>query len=67
MTITTQKTLRRLFWQEHPTLPRRKIPNYSGNGKMHVTDVRVAWCDWLDGISKAGMISDALALRATLD
>lgn len=65
--ITTQRALRRQFWQEHPSLSRRKIRNYSGNGTMHVTDTRCAWCDWLDGMSKQGAISPELAQRATLD
>lgn len=46
--------------------PRRKIPNYSGNGTMHVTDTRCAWCDWIDALSRDGIISEALAQRATL-
>lgn len=65
--ITTQRDLRRTFWRDHPTLPRRRITNYSGNGKMHVTDTRVAWCDWIDALCKNGDISDELAQRATLD
>lgn len=65
--ITTQKELRRQFWLAHPHLQRRKITNYSGNGRMHVTDTRCAWCDWVDWLSKDGQISQALAMRATLD
>ena len=64
---TTQRQLRAAFWETFPTLSRRKIPNYSGNGRMHVTDVRCAWCDWLDSLSKSNEITDALASRATLD
>jgi hypothetical protein len=64
--ITNQRELRRRFWQEHPDLPRRKIPNYSGNGTMHVTDTRCAFCDWLDYMAKSGEVSQALADRATL-
>lgn len=64
--ITTQRELRRLFWLEHPNLPRRKIRNYSGNGTMHVTDTRCAWCDWLDHMSRSGAISEDLASRAEL-
>lgn len=64
--ITTQKQLRRLFWQTFPNLPRRKIPNYSGNGTIYVTDTRCAWCDWLDALSKNDEISQELAGRATL-
>ena len=67
MRITTQRALRKLFWSEHPQLPRRRIPHYSGNGTMYPTDTRCAWCDWLDAMSKAGAISQELAYRATLN
>jgi hypothetical protein len=66
-TITTQRELRRAFWLAHPNLPRRRIANYSGHGKMHCTDVRVSWCDWLDAMKKDGQISQELERRATLD
>lgn len=65
--ITTQRELRRLFWQTFPNLPRKKIPNYSGNGTMYRTDTRVTWCDWLDALDKDGTISQRLAETATLD
>lgn len=64
---TNQRELRKAFWHEHPTLQRKKITNYSGNGKMYVTDTRCAWTDWLDYLSKDGQISQELAYRATLD
>ena len=64
--ITTQRELRAEFWRTFPQLSRRKITNYSGNGKMHVTDTRVTWCDWIDSLSKDGAISQELANRATL-
>jgi len=64
--ITTQKQLRREFWQTFPHLPRKKITNYSGNGKMYPTDTRCAFVDWLDMLSKNGDISQELAERATL-
>lgn len=63
---TTQKQVRAAFWQEHPQLPRRKIPNYSGNGKMHRTNVRCAFADFVDYLSKDRQISEALAQRVTL-
>ena len=65
--ITNQRDLRRTFWEDNPGLSRKKIRNYSGNGTMHVTDTRCAWCDWLDMMSKSGAISQDLAQRATLD
>lgn len=64
--ITTQAELRRAFWQQFPSLPKRKITDYSGAGKMHCTDTRCAFVDWLDSLSKDGQISSELAERATL-
>jgi len=65
--ITSQRKLRREFWQTFPYLPRRKITNYSGSGTMYPTVTRCAFVDWLDSLSKSGEISDELAERATLD
>ncbi len=64
--IMTQRELRAEFWKHHPELPRRKIPNYSGNGKMHVTDTRCAFADFVDYLSKSSLISSELAQRVTL-
>lgn len=64
--ITTQRQLRREFWATFPELPRRRITDYSGHGKMYCADTRMTWCDWLDDLSKAGDISQELAQRATL-
>lgn len=64
--ITTERELRREFWRTFPNLQRRKITDYSGKGKMYVTDTRVAFCDWKDMLQKDGEISQELAQRATL-
>ena len=66
MTITTQRELRRLFWEQHPDLQRKKIANYSGNGRMYVTDTRCAWNDWKDTMSKDNQISQEMAQNAML-
>lgn len=66
-TYTNQRQVRAAFWQEHPTLPRRKIRNYSGNGTMFPTDTRCAFTDFIDYLSKSAAISPELAQRATLD
>ncbi len=66
-TYTTQRQLRAAFWKQFPHLSRKKITNYSGNGKMYRTDTRCAWCDWIDMLSKSDQISEVLANRATLD
>jgi hypothetical protein len=64
--ITTQRQLRREFRQTFPKLDLRLIPDCSRKGTMHKTDARCAWVDWIDGLSKDGEISQALAERATL-
>ncbi len=64
--ITTQREIRRHFWRDHPAAQRRMIPNYSGTGKMHATDTRCAFVDYLDMLAKDGAISADLADRATL-
>lgn len=64
--ITTQKQIRAAFWAAHPTLPRRKIRDYAGTGRMHVTDTRCAFVDFVDYLQTSGQISEALANRATL-
>lgn len=64
--ITTQKELRAAFWRDNPGADRRLIRDYAGTCRMHVTDTRVAWCDYLDAMHRAGNISEALADRATL-
>ena len=66
-TIRSQRELRRLFWDQHPQLDRRKIADYAGTGTMYRTDTRCAWTDWIDMLSKCGAISEALASRATLE
>lgn len=68
--ITNQRDLRKAFWRDHadcPSIARRKIRNYSGNGTMHNTDTRCAFVDWIDALSKDGQVSQELAQRATLD
>ena len=64
--ITTQKQLRKEFWETFPELSRRKIKNYAGTGTMHTTDTRCAFVDWVDTLSKDGDIFPDLAERVTL-
>jgi hypothetical protein len=59
--ITSQAELRRLFWREHPGINRERF------SFGFVADTRAAWVDWIDGLQKAGVISEALTFRATLD
>lgn len=65
-TYTTQTQVRAAFWEVHPEATRRKITNYSGTGKMHCTDTRCAFVDYVDALCRNGDISDDLAQRVTL-
>jgi hypothetical protein len=67
--MTTQKQIRAAFWRDHQGIKgisRRKITDYSGTGKMHNTDTRTAFVDYVDHLNKCGAISDELADRVTL-
>lgn len=61
--ITTQRALRIAFWETRLE-GKRGAKNSRGE---YPTDTRVAFCDWLDMLSKDGTISQELAQRATLD
>lgn len=60
--ITTQKELRKAFWEAHPKLKRQ------GNKKQndYPTDTRVRWCGFVEHNRQIGIISTQLAERATL-
>lgn len=68
--ITNQRDLRRLFWQEHPQLEplHRRTRNYGNTPetRQYPTDVRVAFCDWLDSLHRDGLVSHHLANNAIL-
>ena len=72
MKYTNQKQIRAAFWQAFPDLPRRKYL-YSLKDNPHKAaelvysiDTRCAFVDYVDSLNRAGVISDALAHRATL-
>jgi hypothetical protein len=62
----TSREVRRAFWRDHPHLSRKKITDYSGTGKMYTTDTRCAFVDYVDALSKSGLVSEAVANRVTL-
>ena len=62
----TSREVRRAFWRDHPHLSRKKITDYSGTGKMYTTDTRCAFSDYVDALSKSGLISEAVVNRVTL-
>ena len=71
--LTTQKQVRQAFWEAYrrgefrglDVTPRR-ITNYAGSGKMHNTDTRCAFCDFVDSLNKSGALKEGLVERVTL-
>ena len=66
--ITTQKELRKAFWQAYPSFDHqaRMAGIRSKSQNHHCATVRLTWCDFVDMMARDGQISDALAQRATL-
>lgn len=60
--ITNQKDLRCMFWDDNPQCAKGRLRNGD-----RPTDTRVAWCDYVDSARRNGIISEAMAQRATLD
>lgn len=71
--LTTQKQVRAAFWEawrsgqfEGLNVTPKRIANFSGNGKMHNTDTRCAFCDFVDSLNKDGQLKEGLVERVTL-
>ena len=60
--ITTQKALRNEFWYQHPQ--HKRVSGWTQND--YKTDVRVAWCEWIDDMYQSDQISKGLVERAAL-
>ncbi len=60
--ITTQQGLRNCFWNDHPDLKRHS--GWSQND--YPADTRMAFCDYVEQMSREGIIGEALAQKATL-
>lgn len=58
------EAVRDAFWDEHPEYEDDRDDSKSQND--YTADIRMAFCDWLDGAAKAGRISDDLAGDVTL-
>jgi len=60
--MTTQKEIRAAFWEQNPQFKRK------GNAKQnsYPADIRMAFCEFVESLNRAGEISEALAGRATL-
>lgn len=73
--ISTVTALRAAFWAAHPQYRRGVKPAGSTNGrKLYIekrqndypTDVRVAWCDFVESTRRNGDITENLTQRTTL-
>lgn len=74
--ITTQKELRNTFWADHPQFRRTvKVAGRRPNGDPiyiakeqndYPTDIRMAWCDYVEHMRRDNQITENLAQRATL-
>ena len=62
--IKTLSALRSYFWDNHPEFAHHFRAKKRQN--QYVCDVRVAWVDFVDSLSKDGTISEKLANRAIL-
>mgnify|MGYP003635312170 CR=1 FL=1 len=71
--ITTQKELRKAFWQGYKTLNNINIIKlYNQVTKKPLTQneynatIRSEWCEFLDAMQKEGIISEKLSNKAIL-
>lgn len=62
--MKTLSELRASFWDCHPEFAHHFRAKKRQN--QYVCDVRVAWVDFVDSLSKDGTISEKLANRAIL-
>lgn len=64
--ITTQKTVRTEFWHQHQH-QHPQFERVSGwTQKKYDTDIRMAFCDFVESLSRSEQISQDLAFRVTL-
>lgn len=63
-TITNQRDLRAAFWAQAGVLADFYKASYRQND--YSATVRCEWCDFIDHLARDGIISEALAQRATL-
>ena len=63
---TTQKEINKEFWNSYPDCDSKKITSYDGKYKMYKTDTRVAFCDFVDSLSRNGLISAEMVAKVTL-
>ena len=58
---TTQKQLRKTFWEHNPTLRQKNKTQNNYNAT-----IRTMWVDFVDSMQKSGLITETLASKVTL-
>lgn len=58
----TAKQVCAMFWSDHPTF--RRV--YGRDQNDYPTDVRAAFCEYVDWCAREGLITPAVAERVTL-
>ena len=66
--MTSQKQIRAAFWEAHESheIKARKNGTFSKGQNSQVCDTRMAFVDYVDYLSKEGIITEKLANRVTL-
>ena len=66
--LTTQRQIRRAFWQAHPNyeFQAREAGIFSKGQNAQCATVRCDFCDFVEMLVRSGEISEALAQRVTL-
>lgn len=62
--MKTQNEIRKAFWDQHPEYKSEYRRTYKQND--YNADIRTAFVDWLDSITKNGEVSEKLTQRVTL-
>lgn len=66
--MKTQAEIRAAFWRDHPEhdTRARQRGTRSKSQNQQTTDCRMAFCDYVENLSRNGSISESLAHRVTL-
>jgi len=62
--MKTTKKVRLSFWEAHPEFSDDYRKTYRQN--QYKTDIRIAFCDFVENLRENGVISENLAQRVTL-
>lgn len=63
-TYKTIAQVRRAFWENHPEFKSEYRKTYTQN--QYRTDIRVTFCDFIEVLSRDGLITPKMAQKITL-